>query len=163
MRRPAVNGQASRADAIWGAKLGVVMTFAAVLLSGCADIEMFHAPATLVGLATTPKEGADFVKETHPAKTEFTSVGIEPGHPPEKPRDAAGVKQLQAELEAQRATGHAIIQTLSPQAAKPGAEQTPEEKAKAKLAAKQKAREDAAKKQKDKPKDQTQGDVQAPQ
>ena len=159
MRGPAANGQALRASAICGAKLGGVMTLAALLLSGCADIEVFHAPATLVGLATTPKEGQDFVKETHPEKTEFTSVGVEPGRPPEKPRDAAGIKQLQAELEAQRAAGHAILQTLSPQTAKPDAGQTPEQKAKAKLAAKQKARGEAA----GKPKGLSPGETQAPQ
>jgi hypothetical protein len=164
MRRPAANGKPRRAGAIWSAKLGGVVTLAALALGGCADMPVFHEPASFVGLATEPKEPQDFVKETRRDKTDFTPVGIEPAHPPSKPRDAAGVKQLQAELEAQRDAGHAILQKLSPEAAKP---QTPEEQLKAKIAAKQKAKEDAAKKAdkqaKQKPKDQSQGDAQAPQ
>jgi hypothetical protein len=153
MRRPAAEGQL-RTGPIWGAKLGVVVTLAAFLLSGCADLPLFHEPAQLVGLATTPKEGQDFIKETHPSKTEFTSVGIETARPPDKPRDAAGVKQLQAELQAQRETGHAILQTLSPPApaAPPtpaAAAQTPSDQSKAKPSAKQK--EEAAAKAKEKP------------
>jgi hypothetical protein len=109
---------------------------------------VFHAPAQFAGFATTPKEGPDFVKETHPDKTEFTSVGVETAHQAQKPRDKEGVKQLQSELEAQRDTGHAIIQKLSP--ATPAAPQTEDEKIKAKIAAKQKQKEDAAKKVKDK-------------
>jgi hypothetical protein len=140
------------------------VTLAMLALGGCADMPLFHEPATLVGLATEPKPGQGFIKETHPDKTDFMPVGVEPAHPPGKPRDAAGVKQLQAELEAQRDAGHAILQKLSPEAAKP---QTPEEQLKAKIAAKQQAKADAAKRAekpaKQKPKDQSQGDPQAPQ
>jgi hypothetical protein len=144
MTCPAANGE-SRSGAIRGAKLGVVVTLAAFALCGCADMPVFHAPAQFAGFATTPKEGPDFVKETHPDKTEFTSVGIETAHQAEKPRDANGVKQLQAELQAQRDTGHAILQKLSPGTAAP---QTQEDKIKAKIAQKQKQKEDAEKKAK---------------
>jgi hypothetical protein len=113
------------------------MTAAGLTLGGCADMPVFHQPAQFVGLATTPKDGQDFVKESRPEKTDFTTVGVEPGHPPDKPRDQSGVKALKAELEAQRDTGHAILQKLSPTTAA----QTPEEKAKAKIAAKQKQKE----------------------
>jgi hypothetical protein len=146
MKRPAARGQ-SRARAIWGTKLGAVVTLAAFALAGCADMPVFHTPAEVAGFATTPKEGADFVKETHPDKTEFTSVGVETAKQDQKPRDAKGVKQLQAELEAQRDAGHAILQKLSPpQAAAP---QTDDERLKARIASKQKQKEDAAKKAKD--------------
>jgi hypothetical protein len=144
MRCPAESGQ-SHASGIWTAKLGVVMTLAALSLGGCADLPVFHGPAQFAGFATTPKEGQDFVRESHPEKTEFTSVGVEPAKPPAKPRDAKGVKELQAELEAQRDTGHAIIQKLSPGTAA-ATPQTPEEKIKAK----QKQKEEAARKAKDK-------------
>lgn len=115
----------------------------AFLLGGCADLPLFHEPASFVGFATTPKESADFVKETRPDKTEYTSVGIEPGHPPDKPRDKEGVKQLQAELEAQRDTGHAILQKLSPGAASAQAANA-DEKTKTKEEAKKKAKGAAA-------------------
>jgi hypothetical protein len=162
MGRPAANGQRLRARAIWGAKLGAVMTLGAILLSACADTPMLHGPAQLAGLATTPKEPADFVKANHPEKTEFTSVGVVPSHQDEKPRDPSGVKQLQAELEAQRDTGHAIAQKLAPPPAAPAAPATPQtaqEKAKAKVATKQKPKPSAATKAKDKAPD----DAQAPQ
>ncbi|MFI5010864.1 MAG: hypothetical protein ACHQAY_00810 [Hyphomicrobiales bacterium] len=135
------------------------MTLAALLLGACADMPVFHAPAQLVGAATTPREPEGFVKENRPEQTDFTSVGIVPAHPPDKPRDAAGVKQLQAELQAQRDAGHAILQTLSPQTATPTAAQTPEQKAKAKLAARQKSAGEAAAK----PKGEGQSETQAPQ
>src|ERR1700722_20192402 len=99
MRCRAATGE-SRLGAIWGAKLGAVVTVAAFVLGGCADLPVFHESAQFVGFATTPKEGEDFVKETHPDKTEFTSVGIETAHQEQKPRDKNGVKQLQTELEA---------------------------------------------------------------
>jgi len=136
------------------------VTLAALGLGGCADVSVFHAPAELAGFATTPKVGQDFIKETHPAKTEFTSVGVEPSHPDGKPRDAKGVKELQAELEAQRDTGHAILEKLSPQPPSSAA-QTPEEKAKARIATKQKQKEGVARKAKDK--DQPPDAAQAPQ
>ncbi|MBV9520683.1 MAG: hypothetical protein JO068_21480 [Hyphomicrobiales bacterium] len=123
------------------------MTLCAFLLGGCADLPLFHEPATLVGFATTPKESADFVKETRPEATEYTSVGIEPGHPPNKPRDKDGVKQLQTELEAQRDTGHAILQKLSPESANAQAAKA-DEKAKVKAAARNKAKDQDAVKDK---------------
>jgi len=136
-----------RDHAIWGAKRGGLMTLCAFLLGGCADLPLFHEPATFVGFATNPKESADFVKETHPENTEYTSVGVEPGHPPDKPRDKDGVKQLQTELEAQRDTGHAILQKLSPEAANAQAQRN-DDKAKLKETAKKKPKEDAAAKEK---------------
>jgi hypothetical protein len=141
---------------MWNAKLGGVVTLCA-FLGACADLPIFHEPATLVGFATTPKEPEDFVKATRPDETGFTSVGIEPARPSGKPRDAAGVKQLQAELEAQRDTGHAILQKLSPETAK--AAQTSEDKAKAKQAAKKKPPDEAAAK----PKSQAPADTPASQ
>ncbi|MBV9568783.1 MAG: hypothetical protein JO172_11650 [Hyphomicrobiales bacterium] len=132
---------------IWGTKRGAAMTLCAFLLGGCADLPLFHEPATFVGFATTPKESVDFVKETRPEKTEFTSVGIEPGHPPDKPRDKEGVKQLQTELEAQRDTGHAILQKLSPETANAQATKA-DTKAKAKEAARKKPKEQSADKDK---------------
>jgi hypothetical protein len=75
-----------------------------------------HDSAAFVGLATNPKEGPDFVKQSKPENTDYTSVGVETAKPPDKPRDAAGIKQLQAELEAQRDAGHALLQKMSPQA-----------------------------------------------
>src|SRR6202035_2131425 len=69
MRCRAATGE-SRLGAIWGAKLGAVVTVAAFVLGGCADLPVFHESAQFVGFATTPKEGEDFVKETHPDKTE---------------------------------------------------------------------------------------------
>ncbi|MBV9112240.1 MAG: hypothetical protein JOY67_05395 [Hyphomicrobiales bacterium] len=123
------------------------MTLCAFLLGGCADLPLFHEPATFVGFATTPKESADFVKETRPETTEYTSVGIEPGHPPNKPRDKDGVKQLQTELEAQRDTGHAILQKLSPESANAQAAKA-DEKAKVKAAARNKAKDQDAVKDK---------------
>jgi len=149
MRRPAAIGhslrtRAFRARAICAAKLGAVMTTTAILAGACADVPIFHEPAKFAGFATTPKDGPDFVRDSRPAKTEFTSVGIETAKQPDKPRDAAGVKQLQAELEAQRDAGHAILQTLAPPAAAAApAPQTPEDKIKAKAAKKAKAKDDA--------------------
>jgi outer membrane biosynthesis protein TonB len=140
------------------------MTLSTLVLSACADTPMLHGPAQLVGLATTPKEGADFVRATRPEKTEFTSVGIETAHQAEKPRDATGVKQLQAELEAQRDAGHAILHNLAPQPAAPAppqTQQTKQDETKAKVAAKPKPKpkpEAPAK-----PKDQTSGEAQTPQ
>ena len=157
MRCPAASGP-SRTGAIWGAKLGVVMT-AALALAGCADMPVFHQPAQFVGIATTPKEGEGFVKESKPEKTDFTPVGVRPSHPPDKPRDTAGVKELKAELEAQRDTGHAILQKLSP-----GTPATPEDAAKAKIAAKQKQKEgQAAAKPKPKPAPKSESEGQAPE
>jgi len=87
-------------------------------LGGCADMKSStHDSAAFVGLATNPKEGPDFVKQSRPDNIDFTSVGVETAKPPDKPRDAAGIKQLQAELEAQRDAGHALLQKMSPQAA----------------------------------------------
>src|SRR5580704_11697529 len=103
-----------RAALTWRAKLGVVMTSTALLAAGCADMPAFHSAASTVGMATTPAEGVDFVKTSRPSDLDYTPVGIEPGHPPDKPRDPAGVKKLQSELEAQRDAGHAILQKLSP-------------------------------------------------
>ena len=123
------------------------MALCAFLLGGCADLPLFHQPATFVGFATNPKESVDFVKETRPEKTEYTSVGIEPGHPPDKPRDKDGVKQLQTELEAQRDTGHAILQKLSPDAASAQAQKSGD-KAKAKETTKKKGKDAAAAKEK---------------
>lgn len=147
LRVALVRARAPRAQnrIICGLKRGAVMTLCAFMLAACADLPVFHAPATFVGFATTPKESADFVKETRPEKTEFTSVGIEPGHPPDKPRDKDGVKQLQTELEAQRDTGHAILQKLSPETANA---QKNDGKAKLKEAAKKRPKEDAAAKEK---------------
>jgi hypothetical protein len=145
MRLAAAKGQGIRANAMWSAKLGSVMTICA-LLGACADLPVFHEPAQFAGFATTAKESEDFVAATRPEKTDFTSVGVETGHPPGKPRDPAGVKQLQAELEAQRDTGHAILQRLSPETANSPA-QTSDEKAKAKQAAKKKTQDEAAAKQ----------------
>jgi hypothetical protein len=136
-----VNGVISRT------KRGGVMALCAFLLGACADLPLFHEPATFVGFATNPKESADFVTATRPEKTDYTSVGIEPGHPPDKPRDKDGVKQLQTELEAQRDTGHAILQKLSPETANAQA-QKPDEKAKRKEAAKQKGKDEATAKEK---------------
>jgi hypothetical protein len=136
----AVNGVISRT------KRGGVMALCAFLLGACADLPLFHEPATFVGFATNPKESADFVTATRPEKTDYTSVGIEPGHPPDKPRDKDGVKQLQTELEAQRDTGHAILQKLSPETAN-GQAQKSDQKAKLK-AAKQKGKDEAAAKEK---------------
>jgi hypothetical protein len=127
---------------IGGVMRGGVMALCALLLGACADLPLFHEPARLAGFATTPKESVDFVKETRPEKTEFTSVGIEPGHPPDKPRDQAGVKQLQTELEAQRDTGHAILQKLSPETANAQGQKSTE-KGKAKDAAKRKGKDEA--------------------
>ena len=149
MKRPAARGQ-PRARGIWGTKLGAVVTLACFALAGCADMPVFHTPAEVAGFATTPKAGADFVKETHPDKTEFTSVGVETAKQDQKPRDAKGVKQLQAELEAQRDAGHAILQKLSPGTPAP---QTEDERIKAKIASKQQQKEDAAKKGKGKAKE----------
>jgi hypothetical protein len=147
MRRKVAKGPGSRARANSCAKRGGVMALCAFLLGGCADMPLFHEPATLVGFATTSKETADFVSATHPEKTDFTSVGVEPGHPPDKPRDKDGIKQLQAELEAQRDTGHSILQKLSPETANAQAK-TPDEKAKAKQAVKAKAKDATAIKEK---------------
>jgi hypothetical protein len=123
------------------------MAVCAFLLGGCADLPLFHEPAAFAGFATNPKESADFVKETRPEKTEYTSVGIEPGHPPDKPRDKDGVKQLQTELEAQRDTGHAILQKLSPETAN-AQQQKSDDKTKLKEAklkeVKKKGRDEAA-------------------
>jgi hypothetical protein len=138
---------AVKSRVIGGAKRGGVMALCAFLLGGCADMPLFHEPATLVGFATTQKETADFVSATHPEKTDFTSVGVEPGHPPDKPRDKDGIKQLQAELEAQRDTGHSILQKLSPETAN-AQTKTPDEKAKAKQAVKAKAKDATAIKEK---------------
>ena len=123
------------------------MALCAFLLGACADLPLFHEPATFVGFATNPKESVDFVTATRPEKTDYTSVGIEPGHPPDKPRDQQGVKQLQAELEAQRDTGHAILHKLSPETAN-GQAQKSDEKAKLKEAAKKKGKDEAAAKEK---------------
>lgn len=95
----------------------------------------------------TRRKSADFVTATRPEKTDYTSVGIEPGHPPDKPRDQKGVKQLQAELEAQRDTGHAILQKLSPETANARAQKS-DEKAKLKEAAKKNGKDEAAAKEK---------------
>jgi hypothetical protein len=137
----AVNGVISRT------KRGGVMALCAFLLGACADLPLFHEPATFVGFATNPKESADFVTATRPEKTDYTSVGIEPGHPPDKPRDQQGVKQLQAELEAQRDTGHAILQKLSPETANAQAQKS-DEKAKLKESAKKKGKDETAAKEK---------------
>ena len=133
--------------AIWGGKRGGVMAFCAFLLGGCADLPLFHEPATFAGFATNPKESVDFVKETRPEKTEYTSVGIEPGHPPDKPRDKDGVKELQTELEAQRDTGHAILQKLSPETAN-AQQPKSDDKAKLKETARKKGKDEAAVKEK---------------
>ena len=119
-----------------------VIALCALLLGACADMPVFHEPATFVGFATNPKESADFVTATRPETTDYTSVGIEPGHPPDKPRDKDGVKKLQAELEAQRDAGHAILQKLSPEAAN-AEKQKSEDKSKAKEAAKKKGNDEA--------------------
>jgi hypothetical protein len=105
----------ARSNTIWGAKGGAVGVLVSLVLSGCADMAVFHTPATFVGIATNPGEGRDFVKQSRPENIGFTAVGVETAQPPDKPRDAAGIKQLQAELEAQRAAGHALIQSMSPQ------------------------------------------------
>ncbi|SDR62809.1 hypothetical protein SAMN05519103_08121 [Rhizobiales bacterium GAS113] len=145
MKRVAANGQKHRAVLTKHAKLGVVMTSIALLAAGCADMPIFHGPAEATGFATKPAEGADFVKTSRPEEMDYTSVGIEPGHPPDKPRDAVGVKKLQAELEAQRDAGHAILQKLSP-----GAAAAQDAKAKSKVVAtKRKTQSGAAEKQKD--------------
>ncbi len=120
------------------------MALCAFLLGACADLPLLHEPATFVGFATDPKESVDFVTATRPEKTDYTSVGIEPGHPPDKPRDQQGVKQLQAELEAQRDTGHAILHKLSPETANAQAQKS-DEKAKLREAAKKKGKDEAAK------------------
>jgi hypothetical protein len=157
MKRVAAIGQNPNSEAelragiIRHAKLGGVMTLTAFLATACADMPTFHAPATFTGFATTPAEGADFVKASRPDKLEFTSVGIETAHQAEKPRDAAGVKKLQAELEAQRDAGHAILQKLTPEAAAAA-----DEKAKA-AAEKHKPPKATA----EKPQDQTQGQAPA--
>jgi hypothetical protein len=113
MKRPTDGGHPMRSKIICGAKGGALVALASLGLGGCVDMSAFHTPATVVGLATNPKEGPDFVKQSRPESTEFTSVGVETAKPPDKPRDAAGVKQLQAELEAQRAAGHALLQKMS--------------------------------------------------
>ena len=123
------------------------MALCAFLLGACADLPLLHEPATFVGFATDPKESVDFVTATRPEKTDYTSVGIEPGHPPDKPRDQQGVKQLQAELEAQRDTGHAILHKLSPETANAQAQKS-DEKAKLREAAKKKGKDEAAAKEK---------------
>jgi hypothetical protein len=114
MRRPTDGGHPMRSKIICGAKVGALMALASLGLGGCADVAALRTPATVVGLATKPKEGPDFVKQSRPENTEFTSVGVETAKPPDNPRDAAGVKQLQAELEAQRAAGHALLEKMSP-------------------------------------------------
>jgi hypothetical protein len=141
-----------RAGVIRRAKLGGVMTLTAFLAAACADMPIFHTPAEVTGFATKPAEGADFVKASRPEQLEFTSVGVEPGHPPDKPRDAAGVKKLQSELEAQRDAGHAILQKLAPEAAAAA-----DEKAKA-AAAKHKQKQKTTA---EKPQNQTQGQAPA--
>jgi hypothetical protein len=123
------------------------MALCVFLLGACADLPLLHEPATFVGFATDPKESVDFVTATRPEKTDYTSVGIEPGHPPDKPRDQQGVKQLQAELEAQRDTGHAILHKLSPETANAQAQKS-DEKAKLREAAKKKGKDEAAAKEK---------------
>ncbi|SEC16732.1 hypothetical protein SAMN05444161_0633 [Rhizobiales bacterium GAS191] len=153
MKRVAANGQKHRAVLTKHAKLGVVMTSIALLAAGCADMPIFHGPAEATGFATKPAEGADFVKTSRPEDMDYTSVGIEPGHPPDKPRDAVGVKKLQAELEAQRDAGHAILEKLTPGATAAAANE------KAKAAAKRKPQSGIAQKQKD----QTQGEAPASQ
>ena len=144
----------STSDSTWHTKLGAVMTSAALMLSGCADMPVFHSAATTVGYATTPAEGADFVQASRPKDLDYTPVGVEPSHQAEKPRDAAGVKKLQSELEAQRDAGHAILQKLSP-----GAAAAEDAKEKAKAAAKKKPQGTAAAK----PKNQTQDQAPASQ
>jgi len=116
--RFAMRDLAARAEIIWGAKGTAAMALIALGLSGCVDMKSsVHDSAAFVGLATNPKEGPDFVKQSRPDNIDFTSVGVETAKPPDKPRDAAGIKQLQAELEAQRDAGHALLQKMSPQAA----------------------------------------------
>jgi hypothetical protein len=112
-KRPAAPGHADPVLAISGAKLGALMTLA--LLAGCADNPTAHSAAAFVGLATTPHQGPDFVQSERPANPEYTSVGAEPAHPPDKPRDKNGVTQLRTELEAQRDAGHAILATTDTQ------------------------------------------------
>jgi hypothetical protein len=124
--RFAMRGLFARAEIIWCPKGAAALALILFGLGGCVDVKSsMHDSAAFVGLATNPKEGPDFVKQSQPENTDYTSVGVETAKPPDKPRDAAGIKQLQAELEAQRAAGHALLQSMSPQAAA-----TPDPKAK---------------------------------
>lgn len=79
----------------------------AALLGGCAADEVTRGPAggiaRTVGVATSPTEPADFVKESRPANDpRFLPVGVTPPSRETPRRNEDALKKLETELDADR-------------------------------------------------------------
>ena len=86
-----------------------LMTLALVLmpaLGGCTDGSPVKGAAKLVTFATDAPESKNFVKETRPGDLDYIPVGTKVDRPTRK-MTAAEFKQIEADLDAQRAKNEA--------------------------------------------------------
>jgi len=90
--------------------MGAMLVVAGLALAGCAGNEAVKGVAEAAGMATTPQESKNFVKETRPGELEYVPVGSAiTRNAPRKPVD--DFKKLEAQLEAKRTANEAAGNT----------------------------------------------------
>lgn len=80
-------------------------------LAACSgDFNPVRTVAVKTGIGAERREGPDFVRESRPANLDYTPVGVAPPKPKYAAKPAAGVKSVEAEMDALRAQNEARAQ-----------------------------------------------------
>lgn len=95
-----------------------LLPFCAAALAACSgDFNPVRTVAVKTGIGAERKEGADFVKESRPSNLDYTPVGVAQPKPKYTAKPVAGVKGVEAEMDALRAQNEARAQAARDAAA----------------------------------------------